>query len=203
MALCRRTFKLKGNKKFRTWTEKSLRVFRISRFLCSIFMDIRCTFPTLPYHGYGTHIYIKIQSYFYSSTVTLVCRRREVEESLHIQRCCRGSEQLAETQLQPKFLISCRLKTPTRVTWPRLFTHAMLLFIGPGLHPRNACSPLVTAYTHAFLTSWILRHTFLFFQESLCWFYIYDRMNRSTSFARLTAGQGNILHKLLFLIQMI
>ena len=33
-------------KKFRTWTKKSLRVFRISRFLCSIFMEIRCTFHT-------------------------------------------------------------------------------------------------------------------------------------------------------------
>ena len=38
--------KLKGNKKFRTGTKKSLCVFRISRFLCSIFMDIRCTFYT-------------------------------------------------------------------------------------------------------------------------------------------------------------
>ena len=36
LSLCRRTFKLKGNKKFRTWTEKSLRVFRVSRFLCSM-----------------------------------------------------------------------------------------------------------------------------------------------------------------------
>ena len=46
LSSCRKTFKLKGNKKFRTRTEKSLRVFRISRFLCSIFMDIRCTFHT-------------------------------------------------------------------------------------------------------------------------------------------------------------
>ena len=49
LSLCRRTFKLKGNKKFRTLTKKSLRVFRISRFLCSIFMDIRCAFRTWPY----------------------------------------------------------------------------------------------------------------------------------------------------------
>ena len=33
LSLCRRSFKLKGNKKFRTWTEKTLRVFRISRML--------------------------------------------------------------------------------------------------------------------------------------------------------------------------
>ena len=57
--LCWRAFKLKGNKKFRTWTKKSSSVFRVSRFLCSIFMDIRCTFHTSPYHGYGTDWLIK------------------------------------------------------------------------------------------------------------------------------------------------
>ena len=36
LSLCRKTFKLKGNKTFRTWTEKSLRVFQISGFLCSM-----------------------------------------------------------------------------------------------------------------------------------------------------------------------
>ena len=45
-------FKPKGNKKFRTWTEKSLRIFRASRFLCSmlyiyIYMNIIC-----PFHAY-------------------------------------------------------------------------------------------------------------------------------------------------------
>ena len=44
--LMSKTFTLKGNKKFRTWTKKSLRVFWILRFLCSIFMDIWCTFHT-------------------------------------------------------------------------------------------------------------------------------------------------------------
>ena len=32
------TFKLKGNKRFRTWTKKSLRVFRVSGFLCSMYI---------------------------------------------------------------------------------------------------------------------------------------------------------------------
>ena len=36
LSLCWKTFKVKGNKKFRTWTERSLRVFRISRFQCSM-----------------------------------------------------------------------------------------------------------------------------------------------------------------------
>ena len=54
LSLCRRTFKLKGNKKVRTWTEKSLRVFRVSRFLCSMYiciyvMNVPCTFRIFMY----------------------------------------------------------------------------------------------------------------------------------------------------------
>ena len=36
LSLCRRTFKLKGNNKFRTWTKKSLHLFRVSGLLCSM-----------------------------------------------------------------------------------------------------------------------------------------------------------------------
>ena len=45
ISLCRRTFKLKGNKKVRTWTEKSLCVFRISRSYVLSFwtFDVRFT----------------------------------------------------------------------------------------------------------------------------------------------------------------
>ena len=45
LSLCRRTFKLKGNKKVRTWSKKSLRVFRISRsyVLCIHVMNVPCT----------------------------------------------------------------------------------------------------------------------------------------------------------------
>ena len=32
------TFKLKGNKRFRTWTKKSISVFRVSGFLCSMYI---------------------------------------------------------------------------------------------------------------------------------------------------------------------
>ena len=38
LSLCWRTFKLKGNKRFCTWTKKSLRVFRVSGFLCSMYI---------------------------------------------------------------------------------------------------------------------------------------------------------------------
>ena len=46
LSLYRRTFKLKGDKKVRTWTGKSLRVFRISRsyVLCIYVMNVPCTF---------------------------------------------------------------------------------------------------------------------------------------------------------------
>ena len=49
LSLCRRTFKLKGNKKVRTWTKKLLRVFRISRFLCSLYKNIICPFRIFMY----------------------------------------------------------------------------------------------------------------------------------------------------------
>ena len=38
LSLCRKTFKLKGNKKFRTWTKKSSSVFRVSGFLYSMYI---------------------------------------------------------------------------------------------------------------------------------------------------------------------
>ena len=46
LSLCRRTFKLKVNKKFRTWSKKSLVffVFRDSYVLCIYVMNILCTF---------------------------------------------------------------------------------------------------------------------------------------------------------------
>ena len=50
-SLCRNLL-LKGNKRFRTWTKKSLRVFRVSGFLCSRYiyvMNILCTFHAYPY----------------------------------------------------------------------------------------------------------------------------------------------------------
>ena len=58
LSLCQRNFKLKGSKKFRTWTKKSLSVFRISRsyVLCIYVMNILCTFPWCVY----IYIYIYI-----------------------------------------------------------------------------------------------------------------------------------------------
>ena len=38
LSWCRKTFKLKGNKKFCTWTKKSSSVFRVSGFLCSMYI---------------------------------------------------------------------------------------------------------------------------------------------------------------------
>ena len=56
LSLCWRTFNLKGNKKFRTWTEKSIRVFRISRFLCSVLYiyEHPMYISHIHVYGYGT-----------------------------------------------------------------------------------------------------------------------------------------------------
>ena len=53
LSLCRKTFKLKGNKKFRTWTKKSLSVFLCFGIPMCV-MNILCTFPIIMY-GYVTY----------------------------------------------------------------------------------------------------------------------------------------------------
>ena len=59
-SLCPKTFKLKGNKRFRTWTKKSLRVFHVSGFLCSMYICYE-------HSMYVSHIrisgYVKIESH--------------------------------------------------------------------------------------------------------------------------------------------
>ena len=86
----------------------------------------------------GTRIYKNIILYFYSSMVRLVWR---------------SGREFAHTKVLSgigTFSMLYSLKTPTRLTWPRFFTHAMFFFfIGYDLHPRNACSPLVMAYNHS------------------------------------------------------
>ena len=61
LSLCRRTFKLKGNKKFRTWTKKSsvFFVFRDSYVLCIYVMNILCTFH-ISVSGYGTCVCVYV-----------------------------------------------------------------------------------------------------------------------------------------------
>ena len=60
LSLCRKTFKLKGNKKFRTWTKKSwvFFVFRDSYVLCIYVMNILCTFHISVYLCYICLLYI-------------------------------------------------------------------------------------------------------------------------------------------------
>ena len=56
ISLCRRTFKLKGNKKSFVPELRSCQVFfvfRDSYVLCIYVMNILCMFHTYPYHGYG------------------------------------------------------------------------------------------------------------------------------------------------------
>ena len=66
LSLCRKTFKLKGNKKFRTWTKKSSSVFLCFGIpMLSIYVGYEnydrfayryeYIYFTYPYHGYVTH----------------------------------------------------------------------------------------------------------------------------------------------------
>ena len=60
LSLCRRTFKLKGNKKFRTWTEKSLRVLRVLRFLWSVLYiyEYYMSISHMAVSGYGISCFL-------------------------------------------------------------------------------------------------------------------------------------------------
>ena len=65
LSLRRRTFKLKDNKKkFRTWTKKSS-VFRVSRFLCSMYIcnERPMYISHIHVYGYGTQKIIYIYIY--------------------------------------------------------------------------------------------------------------------------------------------
>ena len=69
LSLCRRTFKLKVNKKVRTWTKKSLRVFRISRsyVLCIYVMNVPCTFCIF--------MYMTVVQYQWNGIIQIFCYR--------------------------------------------------------------------------------------------------------------------------------
>ena len=63
LSLCGKTFKLKGNKKkFRTWTEKSLRVFRVSKsyVLCIYVINVPCTFRIFMYMALVHYVCIAV-----------------------------------------------------------------------------------------------------------------------------------------------
>ena len=57
LSLCRRTFKLKGNKKVRTWTEKSSSVFLFFEILCSVYIcnERPMYISHIHVYGHGTH----------------------------------------------------------------------------------------------------------------------------------------------------
>ena len=71
LSLCRRTFKLKGNKMVRTWTKKSLRVFRISRsyVLCYIY-EHYMSISHMAVSGYGTNKHRFVHSSFVRLVIT-------------------------------------------------------------------------------------------------------------------------------------
>ena len=82
----RRTFKLKGNKMVRTWTEKSLRFFRISRsyILCIYVMNVPCTFRIFVYMAMVQYIFIRTMAIKQKVTFSEVFSSEPLESSLPI-----------------------------------------------------------------------------------------------------------------------
>ena len=109
----------------------------------------------------GTLIYTNIMLYFYSSTVTLLWSWRAVGESWHTQKSFWESEQPTGTEFSHNSGPYITLKLPHDPHAHASSPLQYLFFIGHNLHTHGACSPLVTAYTHALLV----------FRSSLCWFY--------------------------------
>ena len=148
------------------------------------------------------NLYINIIWYFYSSI--LMWSRRVIGggESLCIQRKHRESKLPAGTDLSQNSWPYIVLKlprdshamlffywswlTPTQCFffhWPWFTPMQCLLFTGHALHSHNACSPLITAYSHTFLVS-----------GSHFVDFIYGLMYLSIIFTGFNAGQGDILH---------
>ena len=82
LSLCRKTLKLKSNKKFRTWSKKSSSafVFRDSYVLCLYVMNILCTFHILMY-GYVTvaHYHLILYIHVYKCVCVCVQKPRQRE----------------------------------------------------------------------------------------------------------------------------
>ena len=120
-----------------------------------------------------------------------------VGESLHIQRSCWESE--TDFSLNSRLYII--LKLPYKPYVHTASPTQCLFFIGHSLHPCNTCSPLVTAYTHAFFYASDIMPTYCLFFSSHFVDLIYGRMYLSTPPTKFIAGQGNILH--FYLMQII
>ena len=92
-------------------------------------------------------IYKNIISYLYSSTVTCVWSMRAVWESSYTRRSCRESKQPTRSNFSQNSRPYIVLKYPCDSRACASSPTQYLFFIGHGLHPRNPCSPLVTAFT--------------------------------------------------------
>ena len=133
-------------------------------------------------------------------------RRRTVGKSLHTRKSYQESEQPAGThfsQISRSYIV---LKLPHNPYAHASSSTQCLFSIGHGLHPRNACSQLVTAYTHALLVfrwPWLtpmqclfsIGHKHCLFSSNHFVDFIYDRMYLSTTSPGLISDQGNILYQ--------
>ena len=99
LSLCRRTFKLKDNKKFRTWTKKSssVFVFRDSYVLCIYVMNVPCTFRLFMYMAmvqYSGHSFGVVLP-FCRDTVSIFCTVVDYPTTRHCLKNCHSFYSLA------------------------------------------------------------------------------------------------------------
>ena len=125
LSLCRRTFKLKDNKKFRTWTKKSevFFVFRDSYVLCYIYMNILCSFR-ISISVYGT---LRCPSMYVCMYVCifLVSKIKVFKDPLRLKNI----PHLEELSTQAAMLVCCVIFT----TWRNALSCSKITFCLPSL----------------------------------------------------------------------
>ena len=131
--------------------------------------------------------------------MTLVRSGRVIGVRVHAHRGTAGSRNrqrklTSAKHFQPYIVLNLPHDPHTILVfhWSRLAHTQYLFFINRDLYPRNACSPLVTAYPNVFLVS---GNHFVDF--------INGRMNPSVTSTGFLAGQGDILHKLIGVFQLL
>ena len=152
-----------------------LRHYRISLIIClHLYFLFSCVvyLPLDLEKQWGTHIYKNIILYFYSSILMIVYCWRATGESLLTRKRCWELEQPAWTDFSQNSRPYTVLKFSCDSNGHASSPTQCLSFIGHGLHPCNAFSPLVTAYTHAFFYASHITPTNCLFSSCHCWFYL-------------------------------
>ena len=117
----------------------------------------------------GAHIYKKKLIFLFFDGNACVEQESSWREFVHTKELS-GVRTTSRNWLQPKFLTLYSLKAPTWLTWPHIFTHALLLLYWSQLTP-----------------------TYFSFFSSYFVDFIYNQMYLLTTSAEFIAGQCNIL----------